>query len=353
MNTPNCIVLFSGGLDSLLSAKIMQEHGINCKCIHFVSPFFGSASKIEEWQNKYALDIEARDIGQEFVDMLSNGPEHGFGKHLNPCIDCKIFLFAMAKEIMRQMGAKFLVSGEVIGQRPMSQRKDILNHIQNKAGVKDLVVRPLCGKHLMETLPEKEGLIKRRWLHEINGRGRQGQYQLAEYFKLDDIPAPAGGCLLTEKENSIRYWQILKMAKINNIHLTPADFLLIKYGRQYFAETDNCRWLIVGRNAKDNELLLNSATKDDLTIKLADLPGPIAVARGGVNWSLTSLQEAASICAAHSPKALKAQKEIKANFRGKGKSFSLYIYPKLFPDKWNVPDWEEVKKEIRGFSHNG
>ena len=145
MNTYDALSLFSGGLDSILATKLMQSHGHRVLGLHFVTPFFGKPEKVDFWRNEYGIDVELIDVGQEFVDLMAAFPPHGFGKVFNPCVDCKILMLRRARDLMPRYEAKFLISGEVIGQRPMSQRSDTLNIIRNDAEVRDVLLRPLSA----------------------------------------------------------------------------------------------------------------------------------------------------------------------------------------------------------------
>ena len=202
-------MLFSGGLDSILAAKVLEEQGLRVRCLHCHSPFFGEPSAVPRWRRRHALDIDALDVADDFCAMLRERPAHGFGKTLNPCVDCKILLLRRARRYMEEVGACFLATGEVLGQRPMSQRRDVLNVIRREAGVGDILLRPLSARLLEPTPMETSGLVDRERLPAISGRGRHAQLELARHFGLTDIPTPGGGCKLTEKENARRYWPVL------------------------------------------------------------------------------------------------------------------------------------------------
>lgn len=345
----DALLLFSGGLDSLLAAKMLQEQGLRVRCLHFISPFFGQPEKIPHWQECFQLEITPIDISSRFCRMLLNGPSHGFGSALNPCVDCKIMILSEAKGLLQLYGAKFLATGEVIGQRPMSQRRDSMDLIQNKAGVKGLLLRPLCALHLAPTPMEENGLVKRELLGAIQGRGRNEQLDLAKKFALDEIPAPAGGCILTEKENARRFWQIIKRLRQreNTDEEMLADFLLGRIGRQFWLEEDGERlWFCLGRHSEDNRALMSMAGSADLTLKLCDYSGPGGLARGGVNWSGEALRKAAAILASYSREALRAGEARVSIFGAKQKSC---ISVKVNRDRLfsQLPDWEQIRKEIR------
>jgi tRNA U34 2-thiouridine synthase MnmA/TrmU len=190
--TYDALALFSGGLDSLLAVKVLQEQNLRVLGLHYVSPFFGKPHLVEHWRKTYGIEAVPVDIRRAFLDMLKR-PAHGYGKHMNPCVDCKILMLAHARTLLPQYGAKFLVSGEVLGQRPMSQRADTLNLIRKGAAVQDLLLRPLSAQKLLPTPMETSGLVDRERLPGIWGRGRTEQLALAARFGITDIPTPAGG----------------------------------------------------------------------------------------------------------------------------------------------------------------
>ena len=299
----DAVALFSGGLDSILAVKVLEEQGLAVKSVHFVTPFFGKPSAKAYWTRLYGLDLDIVDIGEAFVEMLKNGPAHGFGKTLNPCIDCKILLLRKARELMEALGARFLATGEVLGQRPMSQRRDTLNLISRDAGVRDILLRPLSAQCLPPTPMEESGLVDRGRLLKLSGRGRKGQYELAGRYGITEFPSPAGGCKLTEQENARCYWPLLSRkgpARVSDFHLANA-------GRQYW---HGRHWLCVGRNQKDNETLLRLAGPDDLVFKTADVPGPVALGRVWEEpWPEPVVECAASFAASFSPRAMRFSAE--------------------------------------------
>ena len=299
----NAVALFSGGLDSILAARLIQDQGLAVKCIHFTSPFFGKAESIPHWRKVYGLDIDAVDVGEAFVSMLAERPAHGFGKVLNPCVDCKILMMRQAVTIMRELGATILVSGEVLGQRPMSQRRDTLNVIRRDADVRGFLIRPLSAKLLEETEAELNGTIDRSRLGTISGRGRKDQLDLARALCITEIPTPAGGCLLTERENARSYWPVL----LHTPKAVANDFDLCNTGRQYWNldVPKTPLHLCIGRNQADNARLLTLARQGDIIFKTASFPGPIALGRPfpGNAWDATVVHSAATFAASFSPKS--------------------------------------------------
>lgn len=196
------IALFSGGLDSILAVLHMQKLGYEVIPIFFESPFY-PASKARHGAKIAGLKLEIIDITPELVEVLKS-PRYGFGKHMNPCIDCHGMMFRKAAEMLEKYKADFLISGEVMGQRPMSQRPDSMNAVAKLSGVRELLVRPLCQRFLMDTKPITEGWVDKEELLDFNGRGRHAQFALAKEYGLTGYDNPGGGCLLTEKHVSER-----------------------------------------------------------------------------------------------------------------------------------------------------
>lgn len=359
----DAVALFSGGLDSILAARLIQDQGLKVKCLHFVTPFFGHPGSIGRWQKLYGLDISAYDVSDEYAAMLAHRPVHGFGKVINPCVDCKILMLRKTREIMKGLGAAFIVTGEVLGQRPMSQRKDTLNVIRRDADVKNLLLRPLCAKLLDETPAEASGLVDRSRLMAFSGRGRKDQMELAERMGITEIPTPGGGCRLTEVENGRSYWPVLKY--------TPRpdgrDFELANTGRQYwsFAAEPPLR-LCVGRNQADNERLLALARPGDILFKTASFPGPVSLARPfpGQKWDEAAVRAAAAFCASFSPKARRFAEETGKPVGVKvcrGPDYAAAMLPVedgvmpvvcVAPDRrtehaWSEYAWDKARAEIK------
>ncbi len=199
------IGLLSGGLDSTLAVKIIIEQGIEVIALNFMSPFCactaksaGCKSEAMKVSKAFGIQIKPVFLGEEYLEMIKN-PKHGYGRALNPCVDCRIMMFKKAGQFMKESGASFVFTGEVLGQRPMSQRKDTMRIIEKESGLEGLIVRPLCARLLPETIPEKEGIVDRNQLLRIQGRSRKEQIKMAENLQIQDYPCSAGGCLLTEK----------------------------------------------------------------------------------------------------------------------------------------------------------
>lgn len=346
----DALVLFSGGLDSILAARVLMEQGLKIKCLHFVTPFFGKMDAAPAWAAKYGVDVDCMDISDDYCRMLA-APAHGVGSVLNPCIDCKILLMQKAVALMPGYGAKFIASGEVLGQRPMSQRRDTLNVIRRDAAVKDILLRPLCAKHMEPSPMELSGLVDRSRLYDFSGRGRKGQLALAASFGISDIPTPAGGCLLAERENARSLWPILQHSSGG-----PADFRLALTGRQLWSEHSGLpRWLVVGRDKNDNAALQTLTGPNDFSFKVKDFPGPLALARqfADAPWPAELLADAAAFMASFSGKAVRQGGLVKVRVhQGEsgldGPGFELEVTPsRQTAALWGEALWDESREGIR------
>lgn len=337
-NTYDALSLFSGGLDSILATKLMQSHGHAVLGLHFVSPFFGKPDKVPFWKKEYAIDVEVIDVGQEFVDLMTAFPPHGFGKVLNPCVDCKILMLRRAKELLPRYGAKFIISGEVLGQRPMSQRADTLNIIRNDADVRDVLLRPLSAGMLPPTPMEESGLVDRSKLPSLVGRGRKGQYGLARELGVVTIPTQAGGCRLGERESARRYWPILRNFPRPLAHY----FDLANVGRQLWR---GGHWLAMGREHRDNEKLLNLARPEHYVFVLKNFPGPHAVGCPvpGRDWTEEVLAEAAACLASFSPKARRSGGDVDVSVIREGRERILTVSPEAPHGFVDNPTWPETR----------
>jgi len=274
------LALISGGLDSLLAAKLISDQGCEVVGLHFKIPF--CKINIKESFPDIGIKIIEVDLGKEFLKLIEK-PHYGFGSNMNPCIDCKILMFSQAKELMSELKAKFIITGEVLGQRPMSQNKQALKLIRRQSGLDDLLLRPLSAQFFPPSLAEKEGWVKREKLLNFNGRIRTPQMRLACELGLDNYANPAGGCLLTDPSFSKRLIEFLKHDELNLENLE-----LLKLGR-HFRLAEHTR-LVVGRDQSENNRLAQLAvTGDYLFSPPEDLAGPTALARGEINPELIHL----------------------------------------------------------------
>lgn len=283
--------LCSGGLDSMLAGLVLRAQGIEVEWVAFETPFFSSA-KARKASRATGIPLTVRSIFPQYITMLRNPPA-GYGKQMNPCMDCHTLMFRLAGEIMREKGLDFLFSGEVLGQRPMSQTKPSLRYVEKHSGLGGHILRPLSAKLLPETIPERQGLVDRERLLDIHGRGRKDQIALAKKFGISDYPAPAGGCLLTDKGFSVRLKDLLD----HHPEATENEVHLLKFGR-HFRLNPQAK-LIVGRTEKDNEnILRHHDPAQDVVLDVRDYPSPIGILSGGADERTVFL--AASICVGYS-----------------------------------------------------
>ena len=282
--------LISGGLDSILAAKLLLEQGIEVVGISFVTPFFSSQGA-ERAAHGLGIPLQVLDITEPHLAMLRH-PKHGYGSNMNPCIDCHALMLREAGRMMEEGGADFLFTGEVLGQRPMSQNKAALRVVERESGYAGLILRPLSAQLLPETIPEKEGKVDRERLLGIRGRSRKRQMELAERYHITEYLSPAGGCLLTDPVFSRRLSDLFN----NQGHIKIRDIELLKIGR-HLRLTDALK-VIVGRHAQDNENISQLAASGDDLLKVKSYPGPLClIPYGGTS---EDIKQAASICVRYS-----------------------------------------------------
>lgn len=283
------IALVSGGLDSTLAVRLLKEQGIEIIILNFKTPFCLCDRKTSSGCGNFArkvadsLDIEFRvvNVTNEFFDILKN-PRYGYGSNMNPCIDCRILFLRKAKEFMQRVGARFIITGEVLGQRPMSQHKQALKLIERESGLEGLVLRPLSAKLLEETLPEREGWIDRDKLLSLSGRTRKPQMELAKTLEIKDYPCAAGGCLLTDPGFAKRVKDLIAYGELN---LNNVE--LLKTGRHF--RLSRSTKLIVGRDERENSRLLDLAKENDYLFSPSDIKGPASLGRGVFDEGLIRL----------------------------------------------------------------
>jgi len=289
---PKALALLSGGLDSLLAVKLILKQGVDVEAVNFSTPFcLCEGCHMNKFTKDLKIKVHRVFLGQEFLDIVAN-PPHGYGSQMNPCIDCRILMFKKAKELAEKIGADFLVTGEVLDERPFSQRRKAMLLIEKEAGLEGRILRPLSAKLLPETEAEKAGLVDRSKLLSIRGRRRLPQMELADKLGLEEYPNPSGGCLLTDPEFARRLREHLK----NEGRLTLTDVNLLKTGRHFRV---NGTKVIVGRNKKENERLLFLAETNGIAyLKVADYKGPITLCLSNKDQRL--LKKAAEITARYS-----------------------------------------------------
>jgi tRNA-specific 2-thiouridylase len=283
--------LCSGGLDSILAALVLRRQGIDVEWVVFETPFF-SADKALRAARLNRVPITVKHILPVYLEMLKSPPA-GYGKQMNPCMDCHALMFKLAGEEMQTRGFDFLFSGEVSGQRPMSQNKNSLRYVEKNSGFDGVIVRPLSAQNLPVTLPEKEGLVDRERLLNFSGRTRKPQLELAASLGVTDFPSPAGGCLLTEKGYTSRLKDLFK----HQDTYRDKEFYLLSYGRHLRLNAGHK--LIVGRSKLENqkiEALIDPAV--DTEFRVQHWPGPTSLVPNGCDDA--AARQAAAICAGYS-----------------------------------------------------
>jgi len=270
MRKVKALVLLSGGLDSILVAKILQNQDIKVIALSFRSYFFNEGMAKKAAKN-LRIPLKVVDFSKEHLKMVKN-PKHGYGKSINPCIDCHILMLKKAKEIMRKDKFDLVATGEVLGERPMSQNIKALKIVETQSSLKGYLLRPLSAKLLKETIPEQKGLVDRKKLFDISGRSRKRQIALAKKWQIQYYPMPAGGCLLTDPVFSQRSKELFQLFPQCNGN----DVELLKHGRHFIQDKTK---IIVGRNEKENKAIKKLAKRGDILIEMANYPGPLTLVR--------------------------------------------------------------------------
>ena len=285
--------LLSGGLDSTLATQVLLEQGIDVEAVNFTSPFClckkGGCGAAEAAKQLH-VPLKVMNVGNEYLKVVRK-PKHGYGRNMNPCIDCRIFMMKKAKKYAKEIGASFIFTGEVLGERPMSQHFRALQIVEEESGLKGKLLRPLSARLLPATEAEKNGLVNREKLLSIRGRSRKPQIKLAEEFNIKDYPCPAGGCLLTYKEFANKLRDLFQHKK----RCSMADVTLLKVGRHFRFGANK---IIVGRNEAENKILTAKRAKSDFYFEIPDLPGPITILHGPK--TAKAIKEAAGLTAFHS-----------------------------------------------------
>jgi tRNA-specific 2-thiouridylase len=287
--------LLSGGLDSTIAVKLIIEQGIDVEAINFVTPFClcrkGGCGATEAAKT-FNIPLKHVSAGTDYLRIVRK-PRFGYGKNLNPCVDCRIFMLKKAKKYAKQIGAKFIFTGEVLGQRPMSQHKGALDLIEREAGLEGKILRPLSAKLLPETEAEAKGFVDKESLRDIRGRSRKRQIEMTKEFNITNYPCAAGGCLLTDREFAGK----LRDLFIHQKRITVKEVNLLKVGRHFrFGENK----IVVGRNEAENGFLQRTKQKSDYCFEVPDCGSPITILKGPKTKA--AKEKAAGLTAFHSDK---------------------------------------------------
>jgi len=339
------VALLSGGLDSTLAILAVLRQGVEVNAIRFVTPFDCDVSDSSSDLNdpfraarKFGFHIEINHLGNKFLEIVRN-PPHGYGKNMNPCIDCRIIMLKEAKVYMDKIGADFIVTGEVLGQRPMSQRRDTFYLIDREAGVTDYVLRPLSANLLKITFPEMNGIIDRGMLYGFSGRSRKPQIALAKELGLIDYPAPAGGCLLTEPNYAHRLKDLLTFNPAPSIR----DVKLLKIGR-HFRFSPFCK-IIIGRDKAENGIIESLSENDACQLKVEGYGSPITLVSGEITDE--ALRVAASLCARYSDAKNLREVEVSIFREGIRQSITVQVATEEILNEYRIEKKSQPKENIK------
>ena len=321
------IALYSGGLDSTLAILVAMKQGIEVTAVTFLTHFGCDISDKSSCSkdpfsaaSQFGFEVKLCHLAEKFIEIVKQ-PKFGHGKNMNPCVDCRILMLREAKVLMEMRGADFIITGEVLGQRPMSQRRDTFPRIDREAGLAGYVVRPLSAKLLKPTIPEQAGTIDRERLCAFNGRSRKPQIALAAEFGLTHYPAPAGGCLLTDPIYSRRLRELLDFSPSPQLK----DIHLLRAGRQFRIPADGTAGgkVIVGRHEQDNNFIASLVERSDYLLWVDGYGSPLAVASGAMTERELSM--AASICARYSD--AKGLPAVDVSIKKNGDAFTMRVSP--------------------------
>ena len=267
------IGLLSGGLDSALALKLVLDQGIDVVALQHVLPF--NSEKMDysgQVADRLGIELVRIEAGEDYIEIIRN-PEYGYGANMNPCIDCRIYMLRGAKKLAEEIGADFIITGDVLGQRPMSQRRESLHIEEHEADLVGMIFRPLSARILPKTIPEQKGWVASDSLMGIKGKSRRLQLKLAEKLGLEGYRFPDAGCLLTNKEFSSR----LRPLFARQWKVTKKDIELLKIGRHYYHSLSR---IIVGRNERENRLLLELKNPQDYVFEVPGCGSPVTVLQG-------------------------------------------------------------------------
>lgn len=269
------LALFSGGLDSMIAIKLLTDQGIDVTALHINIGFGGTKDNTELLKSRAAMvgaDLLVVDTREQFIQEILFAPKYGYGKHFNPCIDCHANMFRIALALLEEHGASFIITGEVIGQRPMSQRSEAIKNVTKLANQEEegLILRPMSAKLMAPTIPEKEGWVDREKLLGIEGRSREVQLRLADEYGFEEYESPGGGCLLTETSMATKIRDVVAHGDF-----TVEDVDLLKHGR-HLRLPEGAK-LVIGRNKEDNEYLLKIEHPDYVFAKPVGIVGGISL----------------------------------------------------------------------------
>ncbi len=330
--------MLSGGLDSILATELIRRQGIDVYAFNVKTPFGifkkDGKSEAEEAAEQLKVPLKVQCVEADYLRMLRR-PKHGYGRNLNPCVDCKIFILKKAKKYAKEIGADVLFTGEVLGERPMSQHYPALKIIAEEAGLKGKLLRPLSAKLLPQTAAEKKGLVDRNRLLSIRGRSRKPQFALAKEYGITAYPSPAGGCLLTCEE----YAKKLRDLFENKKHLSLADIALLRIGRHFRLGKNK---IIVGRNEAENKFLSANKLPSDYCLESTDIVGPTTILQGPKTRQ--AIETAARLTAFYSD-AKTGEVAVKYGRTTLDKSITLLLPQKADVEKLRVGNMKKTENQ--------
>lgn len=308
---PRAIALFSGGLDSILAVRVLQQQQFDVEALHVRTPFACCRASAAQAAAALGIRLTVCEVGDDYLDMLRR-PAHGYGRGMNPCVDCRMYMCRMAARLMRDCGACLVATGEVLGQRPMSQKRLALAMVERGSGLEGRLLRPLSAQLLPPTLAESQGLVDRQRLFAFSGRSRKAQVQLAAQLGIRSLPAVSTGCALSEPGFAPRVRDLLRSAR----PLKRRDFELLKIGRH--VRVDAQTKVVLGRNARENAALRShfrgAATAESALLAPEGFRGPDALLVGSA--SEEALRLAAALIVRHAPRADAATAQVRVILAG-------------------------------------
>lgn len=319
------VALLSGGLDSMLAARVIQEQGIEVLGLSFRSCFFGTA-KAEAAAQALGIALRTIDFSVEHLQMVQN-PPHGYGRCMNPCIDCHALMFRHAGRLMEAEGCHLIITGEVLGERPMSQNRQALRIVAEESGYPEVVLRPLSAQLLPATRPEQEGLVDRSRLLALRGRSRKPQMELARNYGLTDYPSPAGGCKLTDPNFSRRLRDLFEHTE----EVTERDIELLKVGR-HFRLSPTVK-VVMGRNQGENETLLRLRQPGDTHLVVVGPPGPDTLIPASAGLTEEHVELAAKFTVAYGDAPQDEPATVRITTDGDSRDLSIQAVPRAEAQK--------------------
>ena len=312
---PKAIGLLSGGLDSVLAIRLVMDQGVDVVALNIVLPFVGNRSERAEPAAEWlGVRLVMMEVGPDYVEVLRN-PRYGYGKGFNPCIDCRVYMLGLARRLMEQEGADFVVTGDVLKQRPKSQTQDALNIEDKCSGLKGLIVRPLSARCLPRTVPELAGILDRDRFLSLYGKNRRPQIELAAELGLTEYSTPAGGCPLTNREFAIKARTMFSCVQDISVN----DLALLRQGRHYYAGGAH---IVVGKSQRENRSLIALKEPDgDVEFRVLDVGSPVTILRGAVTPG--TLVAAARLTAAYSDR--RSDEVVEVKYWGPGLEGSIVV----------------------------